>query len=348
MSQTLTTTLDNIDRLPVEKAVQDIAAGTLSAKDKYRDLCHREPSIPLFSKAWWLDAAAGPDHWDVVIIEKKDAIVASLPYVIQKKGGFTLLTHPQLTQTLGPWLRPSNASYSKQLSYQKELMSAMIEKLPRFDHCYQRWHYSHTNWLPFYWAGFTQTTRYTYVLHDLSNLEDLFSHFHQGKRQDIKKAEKTITVRFDIPAREFYEHHKMTLLQRNAKIQYSFELFQRLYDSGYKHDSACTIAGYDQNNKLHAALFIVWDCNSAYGLINTIDQEYKTSGAATLLTRDVIRHLSTRTKKFDFEGSMIPGVEASLRQYNAVQMPYFEVSKTTSRLYATCRFLNSLTKKGWR
>lgn len=39
-------------------------------KELYRKLCEQEPSIPLFSQAWWLDAVCGEAAWDVALVEK--------------------------------------------------------------------------------------------------------------------------------------------------------------------------------------------------------------------------------------------------------------------------------------
>ena len=33
----------------------------------------------------------------------------------------------------------------------------------------QNFHYGITDWLPFYWEGYRQTTRYTYMLKDIRN-----------------------------------------------------------------------------------------------------------------------------------------------------------------------------------
>ncbi len=311
-------------------------------KEDYRALCEVEPTIPVFSRAWWLDAVAGENDWDVVVVKRGPEIVASMPYVKIGKLGFTLLGHPPLTQTLGPWLKLFKDSPARRIKQQHDLMQSLIEQLPPFDSFYQRWHYANTDWLPFYWAGFKQTTRYTYVIEDLSDPDAVAAGFSHGKRMSIKKAKEKIKIKFDIPAQTFYEHHKMTLGQVNLKIGYPYEVFARMYKSGYEHNAACTIAAYDEHDNLHAAFFIVWDENSAYALINTIDHDFRSSGATSLLTREIIRHVSNKTKRFDFEGSMIKGVESSVREFNARQTRYFSISKTSSRLYAAARFLRSL------
>lgn len=54
-------------------------------KITYRALCEKETTIPIFSKAWWLDAVVGEKNWEVIVHEKGNDVIASLPYVIKKK-----------------------------------------------------------------------------------------------------------------------------------------------------------------------------------------------------------------------------------------------------------------------
>src|SRR5438445_8943831 len=89
------------------------------------DLMHTEHNsviaevTSIFQQPWWLDAVA-PGAWDEVTIEKGGQLVARLPYVVKKHLGFTLISMPPLTQTLGPWLLPYDRKYARQLSEEKE------------------------------------------------------------------------------------------------------------------------------------------------------------------------------------------------------------------------------------
>ncbi|MCK4441369.1 MAG: GNAT family N-acetyltransferase, partial [Sulfurovaceae bacterium] len=259
--------------------------------------------------------------------------VASMPYYKKKKAIFTIITMPKHTQTMGVYIKyPEGQKYEKRLSYEKEVMSSLIEQLPKVDYFNQSFHYSVTNWLPFYWQGYTQTTNYTYVIEDLSNLESVFQNFNHAKRKNIKKAEKFLDVKFDLPAREFYDNHKMTLEKQNDKIAYSFEHFNRIYTSAYNHNAGRTIYAVDKDDNIHAALFVIWDKNSAYDLISTIDPSFRNSGSASLLIKEIIEFLSNETSRFDFEGSMIENVEKSFRQFGAKQKPYFNITKVNSKI----------------
>lgn len=316
----------------------------MTDKDLYRELCEKEPTIPIFSRDWWLDAVCGEKNWDVIIIKRDKDVFAILPYYFIHGRFFTTIGMPSLTQTLGPWLRPSKAKYANMLSEQKDLMTELIDKLPSFDYFVQNFNYSITNWLPFYWKGFSQTTRYTYVIEDLNNLEEVFKNFSYAKIKNVKKAEKIVTVHYDLSASEFYKNHKMTLAKQGEEIIYSYELFERIYNSGYARDSARTIYAKDAEGNIHAALFVVWDTQSAYDLISTIDPDFRNSGAATLLIKEIIKYVATRTKKFDFEGSMNEGIENSFRQFGAVQKPYFSIFKTNSRLLKIKQEIMQLVK----
>jgi hypothetical protein len=313
----------------------------VTKKEKYRQLCERESTIPIFSQAWWLDSVAG-DSWDVCLVEKGEEIFASMPYVTKKRYGLILLNQPPLTQNLGPWIKPSSAKYSKQLSQQKDLMEALIDQLPKYHYLNQNWHYSQVNWLPFYWRDFEQTTRYTYVIEDISNFDKVFGDFEHAKRKNINKSELLVNVVFDISAEEFYNNHRLTLAKQGSEISYSFELFKKIYDEGYRRGQATTVGAYDSEGNLHAALFVVWDKMSAYDLISTIDPDYRTYGAGSVLIRDIIKHVSSFVDKFDFEGSMIEPVERSFRQFGARQTPYHSVSHTPSQLFKIMKFIRKL------
>lgn len=60
---------------------------------------------------------------------------------------------------------------------------------------------------------------------------------------------------------------------------------------------------------------------------------------ASLLIREIIKYLSSKTRKFDFEGSMIEPVEQSFRRFGAIQERYFRTSKVNSRLLSLYRAL---------
>ena len=67
--------------------------------------------------------------------------------------------------------RADEGKYARRLETEKRLLGELIEMLPPFDVFRQCFSPTLTNWLPFYWAGFQATVRYTYRIEDLSDLD---------------------------------------------------------------------------------------------------------------------------------------------------------------------------------
>ena len=289
----------------------------------------------------------GEDNWDVVLIEKKERIIACLPYLYIKRYLFTIFGMPQLTQILGPWLRPSSAKYANQLAEQKDLMTALIEKLPAFSCFSQNFHYSITNWLPFYWQGFSQTTRYTYVLEEISVTSKIWDGMLPKIRTDIKKAQNRFGLKVctDLGIDTFLTINEKTFSKQGMQLPYSKNFVKRLDKACKEHNARKIFFAKDSDGRIHAAVYIVWDENSAYYLMGGSDPKLRNSGANSLCMWEAIKFASAVTQKFDFEGSMIESVERFFRAFGAKQVPYFHITKTNSKLLRLRKIASSLFKR---
>ncbi len=297
-------------------------------KEKYRKLCEADCGIPLFSKDWWLDAVAGPKHWHVAMIEENNEIKACLPFVLKKYFIFKLISMPKLTPMFYIRIKyPEGQKYTSRLGYEKEILLKLIQQLPVVDRFHQKYHYELTNWLPFYWNGFQQTTRYTYVIENLSDLDGIYSEFRSNIRREIRKAQKRLTVYEDNDIDKFFALNEMTFKRQNKEMTYSKQLIHRIDEACAEHSCRKIFFAEDTNGKVHATNYLVWDARSAYYLMGGADPELRTSGASSLLMWEAIRFASTVTKKFDFEGSMIEPIERFFRSFGAIQKPYFSISK---------------------
>jgi len=312
------------------KTIYDVEV--LSDRDSLHEwdrFVDESPQGSIFCRSWWLKAVA-PQRFTILALRKGDRIVAGIPMVHTRKWGYHAIHMPRLTQTLGVLLAPSTSDrYEKRLSREMDVLESLVKAIPKANYFSVNFHPNFTNWLPFYWAGYKQTTYYTYAITDLSDLDRVFLEFAHSKRKNIKKAQGLVEVREDLPAAEFYSHHKMTLGKQRASISYSYDLFERIYNATYENHAGKIWYAIDAERNIHAAIFVVFDCESAYYLISSIDPDYRNSGAASLLLRDAIAYVSQYTNRFDFEGSMIKGVEHSFRKFGATQTPYFNISKGT-------------------
>lgn len=315
-------------------------------KQLYRKFCQKEKDIPIFSKDWWLDGVCGKDNWNVVLVEKGGQIMGALPYFTKKRWGLLRICMPELTQNMGVYIKyPSKQKYYKKLSWEKEIMSELIEKLPKFDSFSQSFHYSITNWLPFYWKNYEQRTYYTYVIEDISldTLQEICeTDTRRRRRRRATSAGVEVIEAEDID--KFYELNKMTFKRQEANIGYTLEFIKNLYEICKKNDCVkMYFAKYQE--KIIAANFLVYDNNSVYYLMGGIDPEYKNLGAMDVVQFESIKFALNNNKTFDFEGSIMESIEKYFRSFGAIQKPYFHISKTNSNIIKSVQFIKSLNDK---
>ncbi|MEA3492575.1 MAG: GNAT family N-acetyltransferase [Campylobacterota bacterium] len=305
----------------------------MTNKQKYRTFCEKEKNIPIFSKDWWLDSVCGVDNWDVVILEKGGNIFATMPYVLIKRLNLVTIGHPMLTQTMGIYFKyPKNQKYYKKLSFEKEMIEKILKELPSFDRFSQSFDYTHTNLLPFHWAGFEIKVNYTYVVENIS-IEELEKTLETDIRRRRRKAfEVGIEVYESEDIKKFYELNEMTFKRQGRDIPYSFEFIENLYSRCKQNNAVKMFFAKDKEGVVIAGNFLIYDENRVYYLMGGIDPNYKDLGGMDVVQFESIKFALASNRKFDFEGSMIESIEKYFRSFGAVQKPYFNISKTNSKL----------------
>ena len=266
------------------------------------------------------------------MVERHGEIAARLSYVRKQKLGLTVLTQPPLTRFVGPWLRQSTGKYEKQLGTERELMGALIEQLPSFDVYRGNFAPAVTNWLPFYWAGFEATIRYTYRLDDLSDPDKLWAGLGSNVRGRIRRAQKGVEIHTDVCLDDVLRINRKLLEARGLSVQFSDELGHRLDQACREREARQVVAAVDAQGRVQAALYLVNDATTSYLLYGGTDPDFLSTGVNSLVVWGAIRRASERSQRFDFLGSMIESVERVNRAFGARQVPYFFV--TRSRPYA--------------
>ncbi len=301
-------------------------------KREYREICSKM-DVPFFLQYWWLELVCNKD-WDVVLDKNKEKINGFLPYYIKKKVGLDCIGMPFLTQFMNPVLiYPQNQKNSKKLAFEKKVIQNLYKALPKVAFIKQTWDSSCRNWLPLYWLNYSQSTRYSYIIEDLTNLDLVFGNFETKIRGDIRKAEKNVEVKETNDSNILYEQVFKTFSRKGLAMPYSKELIKDIVSNCVKLSQGKIYYAKDVNENTHAAIFIVWDKNKAYYLLGGGDPEYRNSGATSLLLWNAIQELSLKVNCFDFEGSMIEEVERFIRGFGAKQIELNTISKIFSKRY---------------
>ena len=288
----------------------------MTAKEKYIQYCQINKDISLFQQAWWLDAVCGSKNWDAVLNESSGNIIGAWAYPLKKKYNLKLIAMPMLTPGMGPVITYfAGQKPATQLSHEQQVLDELINQLPGFDLFDLYFLPQYKNHLSFYWKGFTQSTRYTYIIQDLSNLDKVFENFNSSIRTQIRKAEKEITVTESDDVELFYKINSLTFKRQNKKVPYSLTYVKQIDEACKKNNCRKILFTRDTNDNIHAAIYIVWDAQCAYYLMGGADETFKSSGAYSLLLWNGMKTAATLTNQFNFCGSMLPTVERFFRSF---------------------------------
>ena len=295
---------------------------------KIKDFISKSPQGTIFSSPEWLEAVS-PGNWDYLLLEKKNSIRACMPIIKIIKYRFSVLNMPPLTQSLGVLLPSEEGKYAEVLSRDIKRMNELLAQLPSFSYFLQRFHPSFKNWLPFYWNGFKQTTRYTYIIQDLTNIDNVWNGFRSNIRQEIRKAEKKLIINQSDDLDALIFCIKSTF-KRHGGLDFNFKALERIFQTCNNLDSGKIFLARNKNGDLCGGVYIVWDNKSSYYLSGGSPDQYRTTGVMSFLLWEAIKFSSEVTKQFNFEGSMIKPIERFFRAFGAKQIPYFEISKSNS------------------
>lgn len=302
-------------------------------KELYNKFCTKT-YIPIFSQPWWLDAVCGEDNWGVHVIEKSGQFLGAMPYYVENRNGYDIITkahHSQNNGIIMCYLKDMKTV--AKIDRQEEVINTMCDYIESLgvDKYEQQYHYSFTNFLPFRWRGYNEMVRYTYVIEDTSDMEKVVANFKYIVRNQIKKAEKIVTIKEGMEIEKFYEINKLSYDRQGIEVPFSLKLLTRIESACAAHDCRKIIYAEDEEKNIHSVAYLVWDDESLYFLINGIDTDFTWSQSNSLLIREAINTAHQLGKKFDFEGSVLQQIEHIFRGFGAEQKMYFRIYKSFNK-----------------
>ncbi|MDX2135533.1 MAG: GNAT family N-acetyltransferase [Saprospiraceae bacterium] len=310
-------------------------------KQAYATFCRQAPDVPLFLHDWYLDAVCTEGDWAAAVVEKGGKPVAVWPFFLKQKWGYRYVAMPPLCKMMGPCLLPEYRGGK----HETALIEALLAQLPPLAAFEQDCHYPFQNWLPLYWQGFRQTTRYSYTLENTGRLEDTWNGLTSDYRNNkIPKAREYVSLDTTDDTAFFLQVHDKSFVRKGMKPPFAPDFLLRIDRALAAHGRRRMVLARDrQDGAVHSAAYLAWDDRSAWLLLAGDDPDKRASGAGMLVIWETIRYAFEELKLpvYDFAGSMIRPVERVRRQFGAVQQPYFRVRKEWSALWR-------LGKNWWR
>lgn len=309
----------------------------------YRKFCAIAPNdFPIFLQDWYLDAVCGAGQWAAAVEEKGGRVVGVWPYFLKIKGPWVYIAMPPLARMMGPYLLPEYRNTGKE----NKIITDLWEQFPPLTAFEQDFNYTATNWLPLFWKGFRQTTRYSYTL-KLGDLKTLRKNLAPDYRnQKIEKAQKMVEVlvftQVSAGLEDFYRIHNLSYSRQELAAPISMAFLETLDAALVQRGQRALFFAKDrESGAIHSVAYLVWDKHSAYYLLAGDDPKLRASGAGILLAWEAIRYAAETLQLpcFDFTGSMIRPIERVRRQFGAQQAPYFRVQKEWSWLWRVGKWL---------
>lgn len=282
----------------------------------------------VFEQPWWLDTVA-PGKWGEAIVKENNKIIARLPYVFDNGK----IKNPTYTQTLGIWMDESLKNFQKgnsQLHKQKEIIAELLSQLPKNNQIDVIFDSSLKYILPFRWHGFNIEPTFSYRITNLRNMDFVNERIGKTVEKNIKTALKKVTV--DCDSKDFESLIKlqnMTYSRQNRRNPIDEQLTLHVMQKAIEYGSGRLMIALDEEENIHSAAFFLYDEKICYYLMGGQNSKFKNYGSQNLLLSEGIKFAASVSKSFDFEGSMVEGIENFFRQFGGEQVINYHVSKRT-------------------
>jgi len=307
-----------------------------SDQQKYRAWVSERPQVSLFMHDWWLDAVCNDAEWSAVMVEHPEfGVVATLPYQMKKYYGQSVILPPLLCPYLGPWLYEDgeDRTYIKEKFRYWQLMDELASGLPPVAIYVGQWLPEHQDWLPFHWKGFRQTTRYTFVIEDLSSAAQCFDQFKGNIRTNIRKASSTLFVTQEDDLDAFFHVHQQSFARKQQQSPIPKSLLQGVYKAAKEQANATIWLAKDDKQQVFAGVLTVSDQSKVYILVSGVDASLGNIGALNLCYWKIIEAYAGSGKQLDFEGSMLETVAPVFLSFGGKMIPYQRVYRFANKGY---------------
>lgn len=292
---------------------------------------------------WWDEVVK--DQWEVAVAANGSQVLAIMPFYKVKKGPWTVISNPHFTPYSGPFYDyPDNQKTTTKVSYENKINQSLIDQLPSYASLNLNCHLEFSNSLSFLWNGFQDLNRYTYLLNLKQDKEFIWKNFRENMRRDIRKAEKNIVVEPNEQPDVIEFCLKESYRKQKKKYPPIFnQYYGRIFEFMKKYKCGKSWKAVDKDGKeLHASICCLWDNKSAYYLIGGTTQEHSNSGAVSLLLWHAIQESQKMGQNyFNFEGSILPGVEKFFRGFGGELTPYSNLKSEPSPTYQFFKSIKS-------
>ena len=313
-------------------------------KFEYNAFIEKVVDIPVFFHPHHLTLLA--PHWHPLLYHSKSGqLQAVWPITYARKWGLRIIRKPPLTPWLGPIIRyPEGATEAQRRQLQRKVLTHFARELPKVAYFSQSLHPGVEDWSPLHYAGYRQTTRYTYRLDLQRYPAELWQGFKSELRNRLRKGAQELRIQESHNIGRVYADWSATLQRQGVAAPISRQQLQQLADWRREGNSGMVLSAVPQaGDESRGHLVLVWDAKTAYALIicSAGGRASDSYTIPTLLWQGIQQAQRIGLSTFDFEGSMIPGVARLFATFGAQPVPYHFIYKYGNRLWQLADLLRN-------
>jgi lipid II:glycine glycyltransferase (peptidoglycan interpeptide bridge formation enzyme) len=289
---------------------------------------HAETAVGVFGSKAWL-STYGNKLSLIGIYKDENQLIGGFYFMKTKKYGFTFLKLPPYTPHCGLFFISDSKNKSSANSFSKEVITEVCNYISSQKSALTVLAFPSNiiDLQPFIWSKYKVVPNYTYRISLLRSIEDIKANFDSKNRNVINKAIKE-EVQLELnrlEKKELLSFFMNSLSTTGANI-YENELrnvFLKFSDTSNSFSVEAR-----KNGELLGVVFCAYDKNNCYYLLGGVNKSSGIQGVNNLLVQRSIeqaRELGCNT--FDFEGSMLKGVEKFFRSFGPELVPYYTINK---------------------
>lgn len=296
--------------------------------EEWNAFVEASPQGCIYHHTWYLDIVC-PD-WSAIIVGNQEHWNAIMPLPISQKMGIRYALQPQFAQYLGVLFRPQEGKQLTQWNNKKRWCEAIVQHIPESVKLFKFTFAPQFDYpLPFHWADYQLQVKYTYWLSLTPTAKEIEQGFAKSVRQAIRKAKE---LEFEIVETDnFTELLQFSLKQKKYLSDHQYEKLPKLWQALKERDKGLILEVRNKENELLTGGLILKDKQRWITIFgsNLNPDNKETKAVSYMLSEAIQKAKMAGVEYFDFEGSMMEGVERFFRNFGGDPIPYLFISKNT-------------------
>ncbi len=270
-------------------------------------------------------------QWQALVVSNSGEWQAVMPVAVKKKWGISYILQPPFTQFWGICYKYNIwKNVYEEYSWKHKVGTLLVEELKKYHWVVLNFSPHFDDPLPFHWEGFRLHTRVTYELVLTQGKERIYNQFASSLKHLIRRAEKNGLSFQETTGLE----ELITLISLNeeegnfvlGKHEHRTSIFQRLGQWLLKSSyGRCYNVKNTEGEVLAAGLFVIFRKRIYYLTGAYAPNSGPTGATSFLLWKAMVHAIELGCEYWDFEGSMIKGIEQFFRKFGSYPVQYLQI-----------------------